>query len=439
MSVTKYQERSIQQPYVIAPPVTGVSHIGVTSVTKGLGESTTLPWQLLAEDISLPVAVINQRLINNNLHWMQRFADHYQVKLAPHGKTTMTPALFHQQREAGAWAITLATAPQVMAAYLNGIKRIIMANQLVGKQNMQLIANVIADPEVEFYCLVDSAAQVNQLAQFFADKSRPLNVLIEVGVKGGRCGCRDNEQVIQLAELISASPCLSLAGLEFYEGVIQSEQPEQAIRAFITNVVALMHQLEQASLIKSLHPIITGAGSAWYDVVASTFADASLPEHWFGVIRPGCYLIHDTGIYLDAQDAVMQRNQVACDLGGDLQSSLQLWAYVQSVPEPGLAVIGMGKRDVAFDAGLPIPELHYRPSWRHTQPDASPQTAPRDWQVTAVMDQHAYLVCPKDTDIAVGDMIAFSSSHPCLTFDKWKHIAVINDEYQVTQLLNTYF
>ncbi|MCE2573288.1 amino acid deaminase [Motilimonas eburnea] len=408
-------------------------------MTKGLGESSHLPWQLLEEDVSLPVAVIYQSKIDNNLTWMQRFADRYQVKLAPHGKTTMTPALFQQQRDAGAWAITLATASQVMAAYLNGIKRIIMANQLVGKQNMQLIANVIADPDVEFYCLVDSVAQIKQLEDFFADKARPLNVLIEVGVNGGRCGCRTNEQITKLAQVIKQSPCLSFAGLEFYEGVIQGDQPEQTIRAFINNAIDVLQQLEEDGLVSSSAPIITGAGSAWYDVVASTFAQANLPRHWLAVIRPGCYLIHDTGIYLEAQDAIIKRNPIACDLGGDLQSSLEVWAYVQSVPEPGLAVIGMGKRDVAFDAGLPIPERHYRPSSRQTQPDAMPTQAPTDWEVTAVMDQHAYLTCPADADIAVGDMIGFSSSHPCLTFDKWKHIAVINDKYQVTQLLSTYF
>ena len=29
-------------------------------------------------------------------------------------------------------------------------------------------------------------------------------------------------------------------------------------------------------------------------------------------------------------------------------------------------------------------------------------------------------------DIRVGDMIAFDISHPCLTFDKWRHLPVLN-------------
>ncbi len=51
-----------------------------------------------------------------------------------------------------------------------------------------------------------------------------------------------------------------------------------------------------------------------------------------------------------------------------LEPALQVWAYVQSIPEAEKAIIAMGKRDAAFDSGLPVPALHYRPG------DAEPET-----------------------------------------------------------------
>ncbi|MGI4859065.1 MAG: hypothetical protein ACRYHA_19525, partial [Janthinobacterium lividum] len=54
-------------------------------------------WALLQEDVSLPVAVLRESRIEHNLRWMQAFIDRYGVKLAPHGKTTMSPALFQRQ------------------------------------------------------------------------------------------------------------------------------------------------------------------------------------------------------------------------------------------------------------------------------------------------------------------------------------------------------
>ena len=45
-----------------------------------------------------------------------------------------------------------------------------MANQLVGKQNMEIIAGLLGDPKFEFYCLVDSAEGVDLLGEFFSTR-----------------------------------------------------------------------------------------------------------------------------------------------------------------------------------------------------------------------------------------------------------------------------
>jgi len=98
---------------------------------KGLGDVSSQPqitttaqlgWNLLQEDVSLPVAVLSSSRVQHNLNWMNSFIRTYGLKLAPHGKTTMSPALFHQQLAHGAWGITLATAPQVQAAYHFGVR-----------------------------------------------------------------------------------------------------------------------------------------------------------------------------------------------------------------------------------------------------------------------------------------------------------------------------
>ncbi len=79
------------------------------------GTPLSTPANLLA-DVPLPAAAIFEAPLAHNLAWMQRFADDHGAKLAPHGKTTMAPALFKRQIEAGAWGITLATAVQVDTA-----------------------------------------------------------------------------------------------------------------------------------------------------------------------------------------------------------------------------------------------------------------------------------------------------------------------------------
>lgn len=116
-----------------------------------------------------------------------------------------------------------------------------------------------------------------------------------------------------------------------------------------------------------------------------------------------------------------------------LLPALQVWAYVQSLPEPGRAIIAMGKRDAAFDAGLPTPALQFRPGQR------APGEANRAWKLTAMMDQHAFMQIADGDDIQVGDMIAFDISHPCLTFDKWRQVLLVDEQYRVTDVAETFF
>lgn len=405
------------------------------SLNKGLSTYLAGQQNLVAQDVSLPAAVVYQSRINNNLAWMQQYADKTQMKLAPHGKTTMAPGLFQQQIAAGAWAITLASAPQVEVAYHHGIKRVILANQLVGNRNMQTIAELLQDPDFDFYCLTDSAEHAKLLAQYFGNANTPLKVLLEIGVSGGRCGCRTPEQIQQTLAVIANSNELQLAGVEFYEGVIHGDNEVELINQFIQQMIGQTTQLLQQGAFDTEQVVLTGAGSAWYDLVAENFQQAQLPSQVIPVIRPGCYLIHDTGIYQTSQQAVKARSLIACDIAGDLSSALEVWAYVQSIPEPGHAIIGMGKRDTAFDSGLPSPEILFKIN----QTPADEIILDEKWQLTDIMDQHAYLAFPNGAALSVGDVIAFSTSHPCLTFDKWKQLAVIDDDYNVIDMLKTYF
>ena len=162
-------------------------YVRVDPLNKGLGrtdeafapdQAAALGWDLLHEDLSLPAAVLYKEKLEHNLRWMQEFVAAYGVKLAPHGKTTMAPRLFEMQLASGAWGITLATAHQTLVAHRHGVRRVLMANQLVGRRNMEIISELIADSDFSFYCLVDSADLVELLSAYFSERGQQLNVLI---------------------------------------------------------------------------------------------------------------------------------------------------------------------------------------------------------------------------------------------------------------------
>jgi D-serine dehydratase len=412
----------------------------ISGMNKGLGlldraaapeEIARLGWNLLREDLSLPSAVLYAAKIRHNLDWMQRFITAYGVKLAPHGKTTMAPRLFQMQIDTGAWGITLATAQQTWAAATHGIRRVLMANELVGRENMALIARLLEDPGFEFYCLVDSAELVRQLGAFFRARGQRLRVLLELGVAGGRAGVRDDAQMRAVLEALDEwKDSVALCGVELYEGVLSQESE---IRAFLRRAVEVTRRLTAEKKFECTPAILSGAGSAWYDVVAEEFTGAKLGEAVEIVLRPGCYLTHDVGSYREAQARILASNPIARQMHDGLVPALHIWAYVLSLPEAGKAILGMGKRDAAFDSGLPIPVLTYRPG------HAGPQEAPAHWTVTKMMDQHAYLQIAEGDELRVGDMIGFDIAHPCLTFDKWRVLPIVDANYNVIDAVETYF
>jgi D-serine dehydratase len=418
----------------------GLLDMPVSPLSKGLGamdavhtagEIAGLRWNLLREDLSLPTAVLYDEKLEHNLRWMKQFAAAYGASLAPHGKTTMAPKLFLRQLRAGAWGITLATAQQTRVAYEHGIRRVLMANQLVGRQNMETIARLQKDPQFEFFCLVDSADSVDLLGSFFKARGQRLNVLLEYGARDGRTGVRNPEQLQSVLSALSQwQELIGLCGVEVFEGVLREEA---FIREFVQKAVTITEELARAHRFSRSPILLSGAGSAWYDVVAEIFSKADFSQPVEVLLRPGCYLTHDVGVYLEAQQQIKLRNEVARRMDASLVPALQLWAYVHSVPEPNKAILGLGKRDAAFDAGLPVPALHYRPG------EPAPHAVPSTWRLTKMMDQHAYLEILSPKTIQVGDMIALDISHPCLTFDKWRYLPVVDPAYNVIDIVETFF
>ena len=147
--------------------------------------------------------------------------------------------------------------------------------------------------------------------------------------------------------------------------------------------------------------------------------------------RSGCYLTHDSARYRRAFADIVARTPEAA-AGGGLIPALEVWAYVQSRPEAGKVLLTMGARDTASD-DRPVPQTWFRPGMN------APAAVGPGHIVTGMNDQHTHMTVPADSPLAYGDMVSFGVSHPCLTFDKWQVIMVVDDAYNVTSAIRTFF
>ena len=60
-------------------------------------------------------------------------------------------------------------------------------------------------------------------------------------------------------------------------------------------------------------------------------------------------------------------------------------------------------------------------------------------RVTELNDQHAYLRLDPGIALAPGDLVCLGISHPCTTLDKWRLIAVLDDDDRVIDAVHTFF
>ena len=428
-------DEQLLQPGVKGLPITEPLRQGAIGVQG---------WNVLHADTGFPVAVLKTSSLLHNLGWMRRFCERYGVTLAPHGKTTMSPQLFGAQLANGAWGITLATASQVQVAHRFGVRRVLLANQLVAPSDIKAVLALLrGDPDFECIVLADSLAGVARLAEAVAvhPLARPLPVLVELGLAGKRAGCRTLEEAITVARAIAGAPGLLLAGFEGYEGLLVSDDRGadlEAVDAFLAQLVALVRGADDEGLFTGEEILLSAGGSSYFDLVARSFGQlreqaASLSRPLRAVLRSGCYLTSDHGTYhrllreLDAREGE----------GEGLRPALEVWAMVQSRPEPTLAILTMGKRDASYDADLPIPLLHHRPG------PGTPHPLPAGCAIFKLNDQHAYLRLPEDhalcMELAVGDLVGCGISHPCTTFDKWPLLLGVDDDYHVRGAFNTCF
>jgi D-serine dehydratase len=392
-------------------------------------------WNLLEGDLPLPAAVIRKARLDANNAWMAGFLKANGLHIAPHGKTTMAPQLFAMQMQAGAWAITVATTQQMAVCRTFGIPRVVIANQPVGRAAIDACFAALAGGDgFELYALADSLDVVTAYAEGAqrTKAARPLGVLVEMGVAGGRTGLRDRSAALAVARAVAKAPGLSLAGIECFEGIL-SDIP--AVDRLLDDVLAVATAAAKEDLFAKQAPIVLSAGgSAFYDRVGERFAMADFGGRLLiKLIRSGCYLTHDTLGYAASHERILRETRLKLP-PGKLEAALEVWAYVQSRPEPAKAILTMGKRDVSHDAGLPAP-IH----WYRSGTMSKPEPMPSGHQVTGLNDQHCHMAVPRESPLAVGDMVGFGIGHPCTTFDKWQLMMIVDEDYTVIDAIRTFF
>ena len=363
------------------------------------------------EQLETPAAVLQADALAHNITAMADWCRAAGIEHMPHGKTTMAPQLWQRQLDAGAVGITVANAPQLRVARAFDIPKVLVANELVTPSVLRWIDEWrTAGGDVT--CFVDSSTGVERMTEALADAATPLDVCIEFGAYAARGGVRRTEAAERLAQAVTESPALRLTGIGGYEGSIAHDGRPESIER-VDGFLAGLAQLAKRLDFEVDAPIVTAGGSEYFDQVQQHLSPLSADGARV-VLRAGSYITHDDGLYAQMTPAARERS------GPELVSALHVRGTVVSMPEPGLALLDVGRRDLSFDAGMPVAV---------DLPDVN---------VAALNDQHTHLRGAVE-DLSVGDIVRLGISHPCTTFDKWSLLPVVDGEGTITDAIRTYF
>lgn len=372
----------------------------------------------------LPVMLLHDEAIRANIRTMADFCSQAGVSLAPHAKTSLTPYIVQLQMDAGAWAQTAATIAHVKRLAGMGIRRILLANVLVDVIGIEWVAEHLlsAASNGEFLCYVDSMEGVDILERTLSRQRgrKRMGILVELGFAGGRTGARNLDEAMRLARRVAGSEVLDFRGLAGFEGLMPRAGgglPE-GIREFLSIIRDATDKCWAESLFEST-PIVTAGGSSYFDIVVEELGASRFDFEVRTVLRSGCYVTHDHGMYRDSSPF---DGRAGSGNRFRLRPALELIATVWSRPEPDLVIAGFGRRDVPTDERMPVVLGTLDQAGQEHQVDA---------QVTGVNDQHAFVRVPTESRLGPGDVLSVGISHPCGAFDRWRQLLLVDRRRRV--------
>jgi D-serine deaminase-like pyridoxal phosphate-dependent protein len=268
------------------------------------------------EELDTPVLVIDLPRAQANLKRGQAFADAVGLKLRPHIKTHKLPFFARMQVEYGAAGITCQKLGEAEVMADAGLADIFLPYNIVGRDKLDRLAAL--HRRVAMSVTADSAETVDGYAHRFADKGRPLPVLVECDTGGGRCGVQWPRQGLELARRIAAAEGLRFDGLMTYP---PRGKPAE-VEAWLAEAVALL----DADGLKPRR--VSNGGSPDYYRAAVV---RSATEH-----RPGTYIYSD-------------RMQVGYGHSRLEDCALTVLTTVVSRPTAERAILDAGSKALAAD------------------------------------------------------------------------------------------
>jgi D-serine deaminase-like pyridoxal phosphate-dependent protein len=278
--------------------------------------------------LDTPQLLLDLDIIDANLRRMFDAGKERGVNVRTHFKSLKCGGLAQYIKARGGSTFLCAKLNEAEVLADAGIDDILIANQIVGPQKMQRLANLAR--RVKLRVCVDQADNVDQLGAAMKAPGATLGVLVEVDIGMARCGVSPGEAAVALAQRVHKTAGLRFDGLQGYDGHLQllADQSEKRGKCLegLEQLTGTRRLIEKAGIPVA---VVTGAGTGTWEFVAG----------YPGVteIQPGSFVLMDC-IYHTV------RPEFGC--------ALSILAAVLSV-RPQWYTLDAGSKAISKDFGMP--------------------------------------------------------------------------------------
>lgn len=336
--------------------------------------------------VPTPSLIVDVAALERNLRLMAEFFTHRPAKLRPHFKSHKCVTIAKRQMKAGnAVGITCAKLSEAEVLAAGGIKDILIANQVVGRDKAERAAELARTCRLTV--AVDDESQVRELSAALSRRGAKAGVLVEVDIGMGRCGVQPGEPALRIARAAEAAAGIEFLGLQAYEGhcitVLDPDERRRQVLASMRKAVATRRLIEASGL-----PVqtLSGGGTGTYDMTGILEGVSE--------IQAGSYALMD---HYYAQ----RRPEFAV--------ALSVITTVISSNNADHAVLDVGVKGVGAEFGVPV------------LADCPEDEIPR-----FESEEHAS-VRTRGRPLKVGDRIRLIPSHGCTTCNLHRRFFAVRD------------
>lgn len=169
------------------------------------------------KELDTPALLIDRERMIKNIIDMQAYADRHNTALRPHTKTHKMPEIALLQLQHGACGIAVAKVGEAEVMAQNGLTDIFIANEIVGAQKLERIAQ-LAKKGIKITFGVDDPCQVLEAEAVFSNYGVSVGALVEIEVGENRSGIIEQQDFLCLLDAFKTCSFLRFEGIFSHDG-----------------------------------------------------------------------------------------------------------------------------------------------------------------------------------------------------------------------------